>query len=66
MSPLYDYKCKACGRKVIDVLITNKTASVVQKCTCGSTVFEKLTPRVAVRFKGDGWSGPKHEHKEEE
>jgi putative FmdB family regulatory protein len=64
--PLFDYRCKKCGHMTYDVLINNKNAAVVQKCGCGSAVFEKIVPKVAVRFKGDGWSGPKREPKEEE
>lgn len=64
--PLFDYRCKKCGHKTYDVLISNKNAAIVQKCGCGSTVFERLTPKVAIRFKGEGFTTPRAKGSEEE
>lgn len=64
--PLFDYRCKKCGHMTYDVFISNKNAAVVQKCGCGSTVFEKIVPKVAVRFKGEGFQTPRVGKDEEE
>ena len=57
--PLYDVKCKHCGRVYKDILATQPTVHIVQKCACGSTDFEKLVSAPAVQFKGDGWATKK-------
>jgi len=54
--PLYDVKCKKCGKKWVDVFATSPTADVLQKCSCGSIEFEKLPSAPAVHFKGEGWT----------
>ena len=59
MSPINDLKCKLCGRITIDYDMP-KDGSIVQKCICGCEEFEKMPPRVAVRFRGEGWSKPGH------
>jgi len=54
--PLYDLKCKKCGHKTYDILVSNPDKEIIQKCGCGSREFEKLPARTSVRFKGEGWS----------
>lgn len=56
MSPVYDAMCKACGAKIIDIFALMPSATVMQKCHCGSTDFEKLPASPAVKFKGEGWA----------
>lgn len=56
MSPVYDAMCKACGAKIIDIFALMPSATVTQKCHCGSTDFEKLPASPAVKFKGKDWA----------
>lgn len=63
--PLFDFKCKKCGHKTYDILITQKHPQVLQKCGCGSTEFEKLPPKTHAQFKGDGWTNPVKPEQEE-
>lgn len=63
--PVYDIKCTKCGHKTFDVFYTYPTDKVKQKCGCGSTEFEKIPSRVAVRFNGEGWSKPTTKEEED-
>jgi len=63
--PLYDFKCKKCGHKTFDVLITKKSDDVIQKCGCGSTEWVRLPVNISLRFKGEGWSSKSHSVEEE-
>ena len=55
--PIFDLKCKKCGLVYQDFLCTGP--AVVQKCTCGSTEFEKIPAAPALRFNGDGFQTPR-------
>jgi len=57
--PLYDAKCKLCGRVVQDIFATKPLDKIVQRCVCGSKSFEKIPPAPAVRFKGEDWATKK-------
>jgi len=57
--PIYDARCKKCGKVVEDIFATSPLNKIVQKCSCGSTEFEKIPPAPAVRFKGNDWATKK-------
>jgi predicted nucleic acid-binding Zn ribbon protein len=54
--PIWDMKCKKCGQLRPDYGLSG-SEMVIQKCSCGGEL-EKMPPRVAVKFKGEGWSKP--------
>lgn len=56
--PVYDLRCRSCGHKTYDILVSKPSDLVKQKCGCGKTDWEKLPVKAAVRFKGEGWSKP--------
>jgi putative FmdB family regulatory protein len=63
--PLYDYRCKKCGHKTYDVLISHKTPEALQRCGCGSKDWEKIPSKIAIRFKGEGFATPRVKGDEE-
>jgi len=51
--PIYEYRCRECGRKSTFVTLSVK-AVLVPKCRkCGSENMEKLVSRVSVRRSGE-------------
>lgn len=51
--PIYEYRCRECGRKSTFVTLSVK-AALVPKCRkCGSENLEKLVSRIAVRRSGE-------------
>jgi putative FmdB family regulatory protein len=46
--PIYEYRCRDCGRKSVFVTLSVKSALEPKCRTCGSLNLEKLVSRVAV------------------
>lgn len=59
--PIKEIKCAHCGKVYED--FGCKGPMVVQKCECGSDHFVRIPSKVAVHFKGEGWTTPTHEDK---
>ena len=60
--PIFDVQCLQCGLIKRDVFFVGKECYpkdkriVAHTCVCGSKKFKKLPPRVAIHFKGRGWT----------
>jgi putative FmdB family regulatory protein len=53
--PIFDIKCTQCGLITRDVFLTKEGNGFT--CKCGAKdKFKKLPSRVAVHFKGKGWT----------
>jgi len=58
--PIFEYKCKNCGKK-FETLITSKEAEESLKCiNCGSDNLEKLLSASFVSVKGESHSAGSH------
>jgi putative FmdB family regulatory protein len=53
--PIYEYQCKACGRRV--EVIQKLSDPPLRKCEECSGKLEKLISRAAFQLKGGGWYG---------
>lgn len=53
--PIFDMKCPKCGKVFKDCHINNDAPIVCP--WCGKAKLEKLPSRVAIAFKGKGWTG---------
>jgi len=52
--PFFDVVCLNCKLIIPDVYFTGDKTT--HKCVCGSKKFKKLPPRVAIHFRGSGWT----------
>jgi putative FmdB family regulatory protein len=53
--PIYEYQCGNCGNE-IEIMRHKYTHEDIPKCgNCGGAMY-RLVSRVAVHFKGDGWT----------
>lgn len=53
--PIYDLECTQCGLITRDVFFTKEGKTIICRCKAINK-FRKLPSRVAVHFKGKGWS----------
>lgn len=57
--PIYDLKCRACGRIRRDVLLSVKQDPLEIECpACGRKGAERLPCRAHARFYGNGFYKP--------
>ena len=51
--PIYDYKCQACGKVLVDCF--EKVGGEEHLCVCGKPMRKVIGQSVGIVFRGPGW-----------